>query len=477
MAGPAAQRTTLAFVLALTVYFAAQAGLRLALGGALETDEAEMMVMTPGLAPGYGPQLPLYNWFQIGLFELFGRSLFSLALLKNLLLWGSYLFLFLGLRLWIPAGAAALGAMSLFLLPDLAWEAQRATTHSNILFTTSMATIAAFLWAMRDGSRRAWVVLGVALGLGGLSKYNFWMVPGALALAALTLPQMRAGMLCRRALIAPALAVLVVAIPYGWMVQNPDLAFSSASKMRLNGASADWVRGVRMAAAGGLTLMAPALLAAGAMWVFGRRRAKETTAPVPALLLRAAVLLLLIILLGIWQANVGHVTQRWMLPVAFLAVPGIFVWLAPRTGPRAVSGFCLLIALIALLVMAGLSYDRFKEGARRDVEFAPLPERIETIAPNTPVIAEFFTAGNLARLRPGWQVAPYLGFARARFGGQRVLFLLRENVPPSLETGLQQAGWPSDSANRTVDAGSFTLPYGHSEAALPLRWYLVDVPR
>ena len=52
---PFQPRASLVFVTAITAYFAVQIGLRLWLGGALETDEAEMMVMTPGLRWGYGP--------------------------------------------------------------------------------------------------------------------------------------------------------------------------------------------------------------------------------------------------------------------------------------------------------------------------------------------------------------------------------------------------------------------------------------
>ncbi|MGC9417839.1 MAG: ArnT family glycosyltransferase [Rhodovulum sp.] len=478
------RRATLVFLTAITAYFAAQTALRLGLGGALETDEAEMMVMTPGLRLGYGPQLPLYNWLQIGAFELFGRSLLALSLLKNGLLWLSYLCVFLGLRLWLPAGTAALGAVSLFLVPDIAWEAQRATTHSNMLFATSAVTLAAFLWAVRGGAWAAWIALGLAVGLGGLAKYNFWMVPVALLLAGLTVAPMRRRLLSTRALVAPVLALAIVAAPYVWMIENRDLAFASIGKLDLGahaGPVADAsVEGLLRSAEAGLTLVALPLLVWALLWLVGRARGpRDLPAPgAAALLLRAALFLVLAVAGGVWLSGMGQMTQRWLLPIAFLLVPGLFSWLAPRLGVRARRGMVIGIALLAMLVMGGLSYDRYKPGARRDVDFATLPEALEAVAPmpGTPVVAEFYTAGNIARLRPDWRVAPYLPFAARAFGGGPVLFVLREEVPQTVAVGIAQAGWGDAVPDAVLAEGALDLPHRHSDARLALRYVLAEMP-
>lgn len=473
---------TLLFLLAITVYFAAQVVLRVTLGGALETDEAEMMVMTPGLQLGYGPQLPLYNWLQIGLFELLGRTLAALSLLKNGLLWLTYLLVFLGLRLWVPAGAAAMGALSLFLVPDIAWEAQRATTHSNMLLATSALTLAAFLWAMRGGAVIAWLTLGLVVGLGGLAKYNFWLVPVGLTLAAMTISGMRAQVLRWRALSAPLIAAAIVAAPYWWMLQNPELAFSSLGKLQLDEATAGGgaPEGLILMSQGLGALLALPLIAA--LLLFFTRSAPREEGPRPgaaALLVRAGIILAAMAWLGIWLADVGHITPRWLLPLVFMAVPGLFVWLHRRLSARVIGRFSLALTLLAALIMGGLAYDRFKDGARRDVDFTPLPAALEDIAPlsDTPVIAEFYTAGNLARLRPEAQIAPYLPFAARAFAGRTVLFVLREEVPPSLEIGLAQAGWPAGSRMEIIADGTLSLPYRNSENRLPLRYVLAHTPR
>ncbi|OLS49587.1 hypothetical protein BV379_15755 [Rhodovulum sulfidophilum] len=471
------RRATAIFLLAISVYFAAQVGLRLALGGAYETDEAEMLVMTPGLRLGYGPQLPLYNWLQLGFFELFGRGLLALSLLKNLLLWLTAFLAFLGLRIWLPASGAALAALSLFLLPDYAWEAQRATTHSNMLLVTSAATLAAFLWAVKGGRLIAWALLGIAIGLGGLAKYNFYLVPLGLVLAGLTLAPLRAQILRRRALIAPAIAAAIVALPYRWMIANRDLAFSSVGKLQLE---AEPVRqmlpaGLLRLPEGLLALLGLALIVAAGLWLFGRSRGKPVgPGPVAALLLRAAIVATLLTAVGVWLAQAGTLTARWLLPLAFLSVLGIFAALAPRLGRGGRVGLVGFLGLVALLVFTGLTYDRFKEGARRDVDFSLLPERLAAIegSEGLPVIAEFYTAGNLAARQPLRPVAPYLPFAARRFEGETVLFLLRETVPPSFEVGLERAGWPAFARFDILSEGDFTLPYMHSDEDMPFRYVL-----
>ncbi|MEX5728297.1 hypothetical protein Ga0609869_001650 [Rhodovulum iodosum] len=471
---------TLMFLLAITAYFAAQTGLRVALGGALETDEAEMMVMTPGLRLGYGPQLPLYNWVQWGVFELFGRSLFALSLVKNGLLWLSYLFVFLGLRLWVPAGAAVFGALALFFVPDIAWEAERATTHSNMLLATSGLTLAAFLWALRGGALAAWLLLGLAMGLGGLAKYNYWLVPAGLALSALTVVQMRAQLVRWRALLAPLVALAMLAAPYNWMVQNPDLAFASLHKLQLNEAPAGVSpEGLTLMAQGAGLLLALPLIVAGLLFWLGRRKPVPVPRPgVAALLVRAALILALLVGAGVYTADIGHITPRWLLPVAFLFVPGLFVWLHRRIGPRAVGRSYLAVALLAVLVMGGLTYDRFKPGARRDVDFTPLPGALAEVAPlpDVPVVAEFYTAGNLKRLEPDWSVSPYLPFVAPGLGGQTALFLLRDDVPSSLEVGMRLAGWPAGAGPEVRDEGVIRLPSARSQETLPIRWLLVETP-
>ncbi|SMX31262.1 ArnT family glycosyltransferase [Actibacterium lipolyticum] len=479
---PQARRVTAVFLAAITLYFAAQIVLRLVLGGALETDEAEMMVMTPGFQLGYGPQLPLYNWLQVALSAVFGKSLFALAILKNTLLWLTYLLVFLGLRLWVPASLAAIGALSLFILPDVAWEAQRATTHSNMLLATCAATLAAFLWVLKSGRWAAYVALGVAIGLGGLAKYNFWLVPVGLFVAGVTVEQLRPRLIAARTAVVPVIAAAIVALPYAWMFQNPTLAFSSTSKLAMEEVEKSFSFDGLIALIGAMAILAvlPALVAAG-IYLFNRRHVSDAINPanLTTLLWRASALLAAVLVVGVAAAGVGHITPRWLLPLFFLAVPALFIDVFGRLNGHGQRAFSVVVAVIAVAVLVGLAFDRNKPTARRAVDFTGLPAQLQEIAPmnTTPVIAEFFVAGNLARQEPDWRVAPYLGFAGPDFAGETVLFLFRKNIPPNLRAGMRQTGWPEGAEGEILQEGRIILPYDSGpEKMLKLDYKLVKTP-
>lgn len=467
------QRVTRLFFGVITAYFIVQLALRLILGGALETDEAEMLLMTPGLQWGYGPQLPLYNWLQTVLFALFGETLFALSLLKNLLLWATYACLFLGLRAFVPARVAALTAVSLFLIPDIAWEAQRATTHSNMLLATIAASFAAYLWALKTGQWRHWVLLGVALGLGGIAKYNFWAIPVGLFLASLSLNAARR-MLTRRAAIAPLIALMIVVGPYLWMANNPDLSLSSVGKMNMSGDAKQIIpEGVSLYIQGLLILTILPALVAGFLWAFSRKaKAVVGSQVVTTLFLRTFVILGVAGLILVWLAEVGHITPRWLLPIVLPLVIGVFLRLTPRLSRRSAIGYSTTLTVLAVLVIAGLTLDRYKEGARRDLDFAPLATQIEemNLPQDTLIVADFYVGGNLARIRPNWIIRSDLPASARAETTEHVLLISRSSkTDASLQELAARVDWPH-AARAVYDSSTqIDLPFHHSDRSQTLR--------
>src|SRR2546423_14195616 len=71
-------------------YFFLQAVSRGMISETLGVDESEQTLLAQQWSWGYGPQPPLYTWLVIVFEKIFGLSSFSLALLKNLLLFGIY---------------------------------------------------------------------------------------------------------------------------------------------------------------------------------------------------------------------------------------------------------------------------------------------------------------------------------------------------------------------------------------------------
>jgi uncharacterized membrane protein SirB2 len=223
-------------------YFALHVVLRTWLSSSADLDEAEQLVLTQKLSWGYGSQPPLYTWIQIAFFAVFGLSIFSLSLLKNLLLFCTYALTYANARLVTRSHCCAAAAVLLLLfIPQVAWESQRDLTHSVLASTFTAATLYSFLRTHERRRTVLYLAFGLCAGLGLLSKYNcvFWAL--GLILAALSLREFRSTVLDRR--MAPALILgALVFLPNGlWVLQHRDLALLTASKFHLQ-QSGDWLK-------------------------------------------------------------------------------------------------------------------------------------------------------------------------------------------------------------------------------------------
>ncbi|HDR28966.1 glycosyltransferase family 39 protein, partial [Rhodovulum sp.] len=332
-AGAAADGPHLArlFTIAVLVYFAAQTAVRTLLGGAFEVDEAEMLLLARDLRWGYGLQLPLYNWWQLLWFELFGVNTFAVAGAKNLLRALTLLVLFRALGQVYPVRLAAAGAAALMLVPDFLWQGQRAGTHSTAL----CLMMAVFLWALvgvvRTGRWRDYLWLGAALGLGVISKYNFLLYALPLLGAAAALRETRPAILSRRMGLALGVAVGIAAGPLLWLVLNADRATTSAQKFFNEAAPPDlpgWLNSLILYGQGMLIGLAPVLILA--VLLRGRRVLR---APAPwgggwlaQVLWWALVGATLVGVAGAVGAGISNLETRWLLPQFLLAAPVLAIW-------------------------------------------------------------------------------------------------------------------------------------------------------
>src|SRR6185295_14893429 len=151
----------------ILVYFALQVVGRVVLSPSADLDESEQLVLTQKLSWGYNSQPPLYTWLQFFAFQLFGVSIFSLALLKNLFLLGTYVFTYLNARALARSHAAGVAAAAaLLFIPQIAWESQRDLTHSVLASMFAGATLFCFLQLHSRRTVGRYALLGLCAGLG-----------------------------------------------------------------------------------------------------------------------------------------------------------------------------------------------------------------------------------------------------------------------------------------------------------------------
>lgn len=337
-------------------YFALQALGRTLVSPALELDEAEQVLATQQLALGYGPQPPLYTWLQLIVFRLLGEGVPALTVLKNALLaltvWGA---LQIARRLGAVPPVALLAALSLFLVPPFAWEAQRDLSHSVLALATTTGAVLAFLGLLARGHLLDHLLFGIAVAACVLAKYNAVILPMALILAALPLPACRAKIATGRFAIA-ALAALVLVLPHGlWAASHPADVLADAHKFSPAAGSGPG-RGLLTLAGAILGVVSPALVVL-ALALIGPARRHLTSfgrSLELSLLIRALGLALALVTLLVALFDVSQVKERWLLPTLFLAPVIISVDLGSRLGPARVRALTLLAGGLALLVLVML---------------------------------------------------------------------------------------------------------------------------
>ncbi|MDK1491445.1 glycosyltransferase family 39 protein [Sinorhizobium sp. 7-81] len=188
----------------------------------LEIDESEQALLSQYLLLGYGTQPPFYNWLQYGVVALFGISVASLTVVK-----AGFLFLFLlfyGFTARVLASsefAPAVAVLGVLTLPPVFLLSQRDLSHTvAALFAVSLFLYAFFRALKRPPRLGRHLLVGAAVGLGAISKYNFVILPLAALLAVLPEAMLRKHLFDWRVLASAAVCVLIVAPHAFWIVNN-----------------------------------------------------------------------------------------------------------------------------------------------------------------------------------------------------------------------------------------------------------------
>jgi 4-amino-4-deoxy-L-arabinose transferase-like glycosyltransferase len=340
------------------------AALRLSLSSTLTADDAREAVLAQSLRWGYqARQPPLYNWLVWGAFRLIGPGLLALTLLKYALLvlafWLVYL---IGRRVVSDPRLATLGTFALILLLPIGWTVHEALTHSVLVLAACAGTVYALVRIADEPSPLAYAGLGLAVGLGLLSKFTYVPFLAALGLAALTVERYRRRVLSARILITAAVAALLV-LPFAvwFLAEGHDLAGLYAREVRVANGQA-WIRSMR----GGLVYiaritvlyLAPVGLALGACFPAIYRRLPPAARAFSdgRLLGWLLVWMLVVFTVAAFAGGLGFLKARWLVPTFFLA-PLYGLWRAERQGApsRRVAALAILLLVVEAGVLAGLT--------------------------------------------------------------------------------------------------------------------------
>ncbi|MRR07853.1 MAG: phospholipid carrier-dependent glycosyltransferase, partial [Deltaproteobacteria bacterium] len=219
----------------LAAYFALHLLFRYFVSDSVELDEAEQLLLTQELRLGYASQPPLYTWLQAGVFSLLGTNVFALAVVKNILLFLTYFFVYSSTReITNDDNRSVIATVSLLLIPQIFWESQRDLTHSVLGTTIASCTLFVAVRLFRTGKLSYYVLFGLCTGLGILSKYNYGVFFVALLLSACSVKSLRPRLWDRKMIVSILCLFLVISPHLYWAATNVKATLSQVDKFQMS---------------------------------------------------------------------------------------------------------------------------------------------------------------------------------------------------------------------------------------------------
>lgn len=367
--GTTTLRPSPGFLLLLLCYFALHVLLRVQLSSTLDFDEAEQAVLAQWLLPGYTEQPPLYTWVQHLFFQLFGHGALAVSLLKNTLLFFTYLFVYLsGLRILKNRQTAMMATISLLMIPQIGWESQRDMTHTVLVVFAAAMTLYQLLRTAADRSTSSYFLLGLCFTTGFLGKSNFTLFLAATLLSLLLTRKGRKMIIHPLFLLSLGITVLACSSYLWWMYGNQEIVFASTYKFK-QALDVFWLIGPLSLIKATIFFLFPCWL----FWLFlfpaGFKAAGTNNTDFERQFIRRYIpLCLLLVLLVVLIFKVTYVKDRWLQPLLF-ATP---LWFFSRLEADRISqkkiyhyGLCGLFAAVViysaftLRIVAASNLDNF----------------------------------------------------------------------------------------------------------------------
>lgn len=383
----------------VVLYFLCNQILQFLLSGTADLDQAEQLLVSQDFKLGYSAQPPLYTWVVKALFSITGPSLFLLLLLKSVVL--SMLavsIVCIGRLFSFTVQQQIIAVISIVFLPQIIWESQRDLTHSPLATAMAAVTLLQVVALQRAQTIFNYVSVGCLVGLGLLSKYNYFVFLMSLVFSVLFTPQYRSVLLNKRIIFALIPAILIIFPHYYWVVNHLDAVSGSVHKLQAGGGG--FFSGIGQAILSALAFLSP-------LWLFSfvLLGCKDTGSKVSGfdkkLLINLLVLELIFVAIFVLLTGAQEIKDRWFQPMLFFIPLVIAVFYKPTK--RGFTIFCSLGVLFAILVSAALSarivlFDEIKRNSRPNIPYQNINESLSSLLGSPSVIfAETTLIGGNAR--------------------------------------------------------------------------------
>lgn len=427
------------FLFIVFTYFFIHLLLRVFISPNVGLDEAEQILLTQSFSWGYNSQPPLYTWIQYIYFELFGTNIFALALFKNTLLFLTYLFVYKSAKLATNNSTLALiAAASLILLPQISWESQRALTHSVLL--TSISSIIIYVvfkikYTVEKIHIGYYVLLGLLISIGMLTKYSFSIFIFAVFIASLLDKKLRSVILKKELIITLSIIAVLLAPHVLWFIDNLTVVTSSTiGKLSPNGETFSFVIGIGDLFKAILSFLAPLLIFS--ILIFR----KSLTNSGNRFLFHFFIIVLITLILFTIVTGSTNFKDRWMQPYFFLMV----IYIASKINMGNLKQlnialyfkivYLFMFLIITVLIVRVYFPDITKRNSRLNYPFHTLSQQIKELGFDQGFIiaGNKSIAGNM-KLNFLDSTVSAENFEKKLVNNQKILIIWEEKFPPQAE--------------------------------------------
>lgn len=311
-------------------------------------------------------QPPLYDWTLWLIQQLIGPTALSAYLSKYAYMLAAGVFVYLGVAQAagnrVTGVAASLSLMALF---NVGITIHDQSTHSVAMIAALAATYYAFVMIAVRSAWRDYALLGVAVGLGILSKYGYALMPASFALAFLCSPALRWKILSWKSLLAIAI-VLALVVPFLWWLLVHKGQLSARTSLALvrdvhGGHLQRAAVGIARLVGSLIVYVTPAVPILWAIWPQllrrGASRAEVSAGALPAITGLAIAIALAASVLLVIASGVDIMRSRYMHVIGLLLPAYVVMYLKPEEFTRARVGVFLgVVLLLQAVPVAGRAF-------------------------------------------------------------------------------------------------------------------------
>jgi len=194
----------------------------------MELDEVEQFFKAKEFKWGYWNEPPLYTWIVKIFSFMFGLNIYTLVATKYILIFLFFLtFYFICRKFWLSKEAMVItGTLLLFI--TYSYEFNRHLSNTVLLSLLAVITIYIFISLLENGKTIYYILMGISIGAGILSKYNFFLLIIALILTSLLTKKGRKLLFNTKIIFTFFFTILILLPHVIWLYHNNFQTFMHA---------------------------------------------------------------------------------------------------------------------------------------------------------------------------------------------------------------------------------------------------------